>query len=293
MHRRSISMGVVTVLLSTLAFLSGAEKKPWKDMYVSLGDIKMHYLEAGTGDRSIVFIPGLTMAAEVWKEQIPYFTARGFHVFAIDPRSQGLTTKTDGGNTYLQQAADLHAFLKTLKIEHAVLVGWSAAVSALLDYVSSPDTMRPDNLVFVDGAPMGHQEADYPGGRTIQQMRTVLLSYEEDRAKATTEFVRGMFKTKQPELAYTEIENSCMKTPTGTALALLFDLYTGDRRVALMRVSVPTLLLFTAETRQVGEYMQSKIKRAKLEVIEDAGHAMFLDKPQTFNQLVESFLGPQ
>jgi len=80
--------------------LSGAEKKPWKDQSVQVGDIKIHYIEAGGGDRALVFIPGWMMAAEVWREQIPYFAARGFRVLAIDPRSQGQTTRTDEGNTY-------------------------------------------------------------------------------------------------------------------------------------------------------------------------------------------------
>jgi len=45
--------------------------------------------------------------------------------------------------------------------------------------------------------------------------------------------------------------------------------------------------------RTLGEYMQSKIPRSKLEVIDDSGHALFLDKPQAFNQVVEAFLGEQ
>ena len=60
-----------------------------------IGDIRMHYLESGSGDRTLVFVPGLTMTAGVWQEQFPYFAARGFRVIAIDPRSHGATSKTD------------------------------------------------------------------------------------------------------------------------------------------------------------------------------------------------------
>ena len=105
------------LFLASGVLVSGADKKSWKDLYVQIGDIKVHYLEAGAGERNLVFIPGWTMTAEIWREQIPYFAARGFRVVALDPRSQGLTTKTEAGNTYQQHAADLHAFLKTL--EHA------------------------------------------------------------------------------------------------------------------------------------------------------------------------------
>ena len=38
-------------------------------------------------------------------------------------------------------------------------------------------------------------------------------------------------------------------------------------------------------------FMQSKIAKSKLEVVPEAGHAFFLEKPQTFNQTLEAFLG--
>jgi non-heme chloroperoxidase len=285
----TITAGIL--LLASPLFLTGADKKPWKDGSVQVGDVKIHYLEAGAGERALVFIPGWTMTAEVWKEQIPYFTARGFHVFAIDPRSHGQTTKTEAGNTYQQQAADLHAFLKTIKIEHAALVGWSSGVTVLLEYISSPDALQPEKLVLVDGLPCGFKDTDYPSGITMQQARAFLLSLQEDRAKATTQFVKSMFKGRPLELLIKDIVDNSLKVPLGASESLFFDLYSGDRRPALARISVPTLVVVADENRLLGEYMQSKISRSKLEVVGEAGHALFLEKPQAFNQVVESFLG--
>jgi microsomal epoxide hydrolase len=291
MYRILTSVAVVCLAL-VLPLISGAaDKKPWKDSQIQVGDIKIHYIEAGAGERALVFIPGWTMTAEIWKEQILYFSSRGFHVFALDPRSQGQTTKTEVGNTYLQQAADLHAFLKALKIEHASLVGWSSSVAVLLEYLSSPETLQPEKLVLVDGSPCGLKDADCPSGATIQQVRTMLLAIEDDRSKMTTQFVRSMFRSHPQELLVKEIGDACLKTPTGAALSLFIDGITGDRRPALARVGVPTLVVVPDERRLLGEDMQSKITRAKLEVIPEAGHALFLEKPQTFNQILESFLG--
>ncbi len=291
MDSRFSTFAVLTLLLALPLLSTAAEKKPWKDANVNVGDIKIHYLEAGTGERALVFIPGWTMTAEVWKEQIPYFSSRGFHVFAIDPRSHGQTTRTEGGNTYLQQAADLHAFLKTLKIEHAALVGWSAAVAVLLEYISSPDALQPEKLVLVDGLPCGYKDTDYPSGMTMQQARSFLLSLQEDRAKATTQFVKSMFRSRPQELLVKEISDNCLKVPMGAAISLFFDLWSGDRRPVLARISVPTLVVVPDQNRLLGEYLESKIGRSKLEVVPESGHAVFLDKPQTFNQLVEAFLG--
>jgi non-heme chloroperoxidase len=289
--KRRFLLACAFMIFGTITPCAGKENGPWKDQSLRVGDIKIHYLDTETGDRVLVFIPGWTMTAEVWKEQIPYFAARGFRVIALDPRSQGQTTKTDAGNTYQQQAADLHAFLQTLKIEHSYLVGWGSAVSALLDYISSPEALLPEKMVFVEGVPAVLKTDDYPGSMTLQQGRRLVLQLEEDRAKATEQFVRSLFKQRPAESLVTELVSESMKTPLAAALALYFDQFTGDRIPALRHVPVPSLILTTPENRPIGEYMKSKIPRSTLEVIDDAGSAMFLDRPQAFNQALEIFLG--
>jgi non-heme chloroperoxidase len=290
-----MSQKLIVAFIAAGLLIAGAtsiakEAAPWADKFLKIGDIKIHYLEAGAGDRPLVFIPGWTMIAEVWQEQIPYFSARGFRVIALDPRSQGQTTKTDTGNSYQQQAADLHAFLKELKIQHCVLVGWSAGVSVLLEYVASPETVRPEKLVFVDGLPAGLKNGDYPGAMTLEEARSMVMGLQDDRAKATEKIIRGIFKQNHGTVLYNELIRGSMKTPIGAATALFFDLLTGDRRPALAHVVTPTLIFAAAENRAIGEYMQSKIQGSKLEVIEDAGHALFMDKPQAFNQTLEAFI---
>lgn len=56
-------------------------------------------------------------------------------------------------------------------------------------------------------------------------------------------------------------------------------------------MDIPSLIVTTIEGRAIGEYMKARISRASLEVIEDAGSALFVDKPQAFNQMLEAFLG--
>ena len=289
--QRNSKLGTWLLLFAVTALLSAADKKPWKDATLQVGDIKIHYIEAGAGDHTLVFVPGWMMTAEVWKEQFPYFSSRGYRVIAYDPRSQGLTTKSEEGNTYHQHAADLLAFMKAVKVERSqtTLIGWSAGVTTLLEYAASPETSMPAHFVFVDGGPMMRKETDYPGGLTVQQARTLALSLQGDSAKAVEQIVRGMFRAQQGELLYKELTDGCRKTSPNAALALFFDMYTGDRRNALNRISAPSLVITTDANRLAGEYMQSKIQGSKLEVI-SAGHALFLEKPQAFNQTLEAFL---
>jgi microsomal epoxide hydrolase len=291
MNRKALLF--LTVLIAAAAALvsTAAVKGPWTDKFVQVGDIKIHYLEAGGGDRALVFIPGWIVPADVWREQLPYFSARGFRVIALDPRSQGQTTKSEVGNTYQQHAADLYAFLQALKIEHASLVGWSSGVLTLLEYLSSPETLKPEKVVFVEGSPYYGKQDDYPGSTTAQQARKLLLSFQDDRAKAIDQYIRGLFKASQGEIIIKELSEGSLKSPMAAAVTLYFDQYTGDRRPALRHVDVPSLIIATTENQPIGAYMQSKIQRSTLEIIEGSGSALFLEKPQAFNQALENFLG--
>jgi microsomal epoxide hydrolase len=230
------------------------------------------------------------MTSEIWSEQIPYFTARGYHVIAYDPRSQGKTSKTDDGNTYQQHAADLHVFLKKRNIEDVSLIAWDAGVTVLLEYMSSPESVRPDKMILVNGFPKGLKGDDYPGGYTLQKARTIGLEMQQDRKKFTEKWVRSMFKSKQGERLYNEIAEASLKTPIGAATALLLDHLTGDRRSALRRIRTPTLIIAADDNRLEAEAMKSGLRSSKLKVVEDVGHALFIEKPQTFNQTVEDFL---
>ena len=283
-------LGLSWLILSVCSF-AAKDNGELKDQNLKVGDIKIHYLDSGSGDRTLVFLSGWTMPAEVWKEQIPYFTARGFRVQAIDARSQGLTTKTENGNTYQQHAADLHAFLQNLNLEHSYLVGWDTGAITLLDYISSPESLRPEKMVFVDCIPMLLRADDYPGVTTTAQARKFLLGFQEDRAKATEQFIRGMFKSNPSESLIKELTKSSMKTPMDAAASLYFDLFSGDRRPALLHIAVPSLFITAPENQAIGEYLKIKTPRSDLKTIEGVGSAMFLEKPQAFNQTLETFFG--
>lgn len=286
------SVPVILAGIMVAGTMAAKDAAPWKDKYQEVGDIKIHYLEAGSGSSSLILLSGWTLPAEIWREQIPYFASRGFKVVAIDARSHGLSAKSEGGNTYHQQAADLHAFLESLNLEHSYMIGWGAGATVLLEYISSPESVRPEKMVLVDCIPYYPKADDYPGAPlTVQQARRLLLGYQEDRAKAAGQFIRSLFQSSPPEYLAKSLTESSLRTPMAAAASLFFDLYTGDRRPALLHISVPSLIVSSPENRAVAEHLQSKIQRAELQVIQDAGTAMFFEKPQAFNQMVESFFG--
>ena len=291
MKRNIIFSMFSIVLIASVFCVLGPAADRWEENTKKVGDIKIRYLEAGSGDRALIFIPGWTMTADVWKEQIPYFSARGFRVIAMDPRSHGRTSKTDTGNTYRQHAADLHALVQELQIADSYLVGWDSGVATILEYVSASETITPEKIVFVNGSPGGLKVDDYPGSISVKQAQRILSGFQDDREKATERLVRDLFSARQPEWLINDLVKDSLRTPMAAAISLYMDYLIGNRESALMYVSSPCLILTTPDTQAVGEYMKSKIARPELQTIEGSGSAMFLEKPQAFNQILEAFLG--
>jgi pimeloyl-ACP methyl ester carboxylesterase len=84
-----------------------------------------------------------------------------------------------------------------------------------------------------------------------------------------------------------------LKTPTAIGAAMLLDDLLGpDRRPALAKFTTPTLVIASATSPELEaqKAMAAKLPKARLEVMEDAGHAVFVDQPAHFDALLESFL---
>jgi len=112
--------------------------------------VQLHYIEAGNG-RTLVFVPGWLMPAEIWEPQIQYFSQR-FHAIALDPRSQGASEIAKTGHDPETRARDIKELIDDLKVDSVVLVGWSLGVLEALTYIKSFGTGRLDALVLVDNS---------------------------------------------------------------------------------------------------------------------------------------------
>jgi non-heme chloroperoxidase len=84
-----------------------------------------------------------------------------------------------------------------------------------------------------------------------------------------------------------------LRTPPDLGVSMLImDFIAYDRRAALAKFNRPTLIVAAARS---GEFelqreMSRHIKDAKLEIIDNAGHAVFIDQPQRFRSLLADFI---
>jgi non-heme chloroperoxidase len=268
---------------------------PVREAFVTLSDgTRIHLLEAGqpSAQPAIVFIPGWTLPAFLWKQQMQRFSSDRL-VIAIDPRSQGDSSKTETGNTPEQRARDLREILLKRRLESAVLVGWSQGANDVAAYVLQFGTDSIAQLAFVD-SPVAAGPAEIDVNKEwAQRFLSRLPTYVNTPKEYSTRMVRSMFKKPPPDLDIEAVIAHAQKTPATIGLTMLImDIFGVDRRPALAKIDRPTLVIGSAESPllEAQKKMADAIPNAELVLLNGVGHAVFVDEPEMFAQAMERLL---
>ena len=275
--------------LSALNVVAQTAALPKSAFFKTSDGISIHYLEAGSG-KPIVFIPGWTMPAWIWQKQIDEFSKK-YHVVAVDPRSQGESDKPSYGHLPETRARDYKELVDQLGLKHPVLIGWSMGCGELIKYVEQFGTGNVGGIVLVDGY-LTDKPSDLfvPLSAWMNQLQT-------DRQKQTEGFVRSMYKKPQTEEYLKRVIDASAQTPADTAALLIYnmiavkDFLPGLNILGDAKSTTPVLFAYQPETQQTADYLKMKLgDKLRLEIFEGDGHALFVDDPEKFNHVLESFL---
>lgn len=247
---------------------------------------QIYYLDAGPHNEApaMILIPGWRFAAGIWKAQINHFSSAR-RVLAIDPRSQGDSTKTSEGNTLEVRAQDLQHLILHLKLSKVVLVGWSQGVQDIAAYVDHFGGDKIAGLVFVDAAVSAGTKEVQLNPRLSEQILDMAGSLATDPKKFSQEFVPQMFKRPHDATFLQGLVTDSLKTPTSTAIAMLVTAtFTVDRRPVLAKITRPTLIVCASNCGH------PHIANSEVVLMEGVGHALFADDPARFNAIVDEFI---
>jgi non-heme chloroperoxidase len=248
-------------------------------------NVTLHYFQAGPPQSpALVLIPGWTMAADIFELQINELSKR-FHVVALDPRSQGDSQKTPDGNYLERRAADLNELIEHLHLKDVTLMGWSNGVPDVLMYVDQHGDANLHGLILVDGF-VNYTETSMP--KIVTGMMQAL---QMDRAKFTDGFVRGMYSTKQSDEYIEHVKQTALKTPTNTAIVLMWNVLSrGDYSPILKKTQKPILYICEPYLEAHSKLVQAAQPNVRVEVFKNAAHALFVDEPEHFNKVVSDFI---
>ncbi len=244
--------------------------------------VRLHYLEAGQG-RTILFVPGWSMPAFIWEPQLAGLSPR-WRTVALDPRSQGRSQVARSGHEPSRRGRDIAEAIDRLGQGRVVLVGWSLGVLDSLAYVQEHGDGRVAGLVLVDNS-VGEATPPAPS-----RPSTFLPSLRADREKTMRSFVNGMYATPQDPAYLEAVARAALVTPYDAQAKLLS--YPRPReywRDALYSTRRPVLYAIRPRFAAQGEAVKARHADASVEVFADAGHALFVDRAERFNALLDAF----
>jgi len=268
-------------------------------LHVKLSDeLTIHYVKAGSGPNTILFAPGWSMSTACFEKQLAAFEESTEYTFVTyDPRSQGLSSKTEGGHFYQQHGRDLNAFIEALELRNIVLGGWSFGGNEVLSYVNQFGTGRLAAFIMIDAAPkttgadntkewIWYRYDDADGAAKLFTMGPLL-----DREGTITAFADWMLADKSPEkLAF--VHRMAAQTPS-TVMALLnaaasHDDYTDDLRA--MEGKLPLLYTVRKEWGDAATTWALENTPGATVSTTMNSHMDFWERPESFNALLLDFL---
>jgi len=266
-----------------------------RERKVDVGEgVSLRVIEAGqaAAGPTLVFVPGWSTDADIWRQQLDRF-APTYRVIAFDPRSQGQSTITTSGDTPEMRAQDLHNLLERLGAHHPVLIGWSQGVQDLAAYIERYGTHDLTGLVLVDAAVSDGADGISARPEEASAQFKMFVVYQAHQE----EYLRGMMGaiiTKpQPPGAIDRLVATGLKTPPAIGGAMLVaDLFGVNRTAALKKIDCAALIIASAKSYELARQQAgaSQISHARFEKIDDAAHAVFLDQPKRFGELLEKFV---
>jgi microsomal epoxide hydrolase len=239
---------------------------------VRLNLIEQAPAAAAPGAPTIVLLPGWCMPATIWRAQLGGLGARWTTV-AMDPRGQGESAIPAGGYTADRRADDLHEVLQGY--ERVVLVAWSLGVLEALQYVQRHGSDRLLGLALVDnsiGEPPAPKGSDF------------LARLRRERRATVDRFVRSLFAHPPPAPELDALRESALRMPLESSIALLsYPLPREHWRDIVHAFDRPLAYLVTPRYREQARHLLEARPASRVEIFENAGHALFVDEAERFN----------
>jgi pimeloyl-ACP methyl ester carboxylesterase len=289
---------IVLCLISAICLGSmqaHAESTFQSSRMVDVGEgISLRVIEAGkAGDGpTLVFIPGWSTGADIWRQEIETF-AKTHRVIAFDPRSEGESTRTTAGNTPETRAQDLHRLLERLGARRPVLIGWSQGVQDVAAYVERYSTKDLSGIVLVDAAVSDGADGMIVRAQETAEQFKMFAVYQAHQQEYLAGMMRAIISRPQTDDAIKGLVSTGMKTPPDVGVGMLVaDMFGVNRTPALKKIDCSTLIIASAKSDELSRQQAAanQIAHARFEKIDDAAHAVFIDQPDRFDELLKSFV---
>ena len=243
--------------------------------------VNLYYEVHGAGHQpTILLTHGYSATSQMWKGQVDALS-RDHRLVIWDMRGHGQSDSPDDPALYSEPAtvADMAALLDEVGAKSAIIGGLSlGGYMSLAFHRVHPE--RTDALLIIDTGP-GYKNDEAREGWNRTSLKTA-ERYETEGLKVL-------------ETGSAERRQAQHKSARGLALAARGMLTQRDAGViaSLPDIRVPSIVVVGSQDTPflaASDYMASKIPGARKDVIDGAGHAANIDRPEAFNAAILAFL---
>jgi non-heme chloroperoxidase len=252
-------------------------------------NVRLHVTDAGEG-RPVVLIPGWPLSDEMYEYQYNDLINNNFRVIGITLRGFGKSDKPYGRYDYDIHALDINKVMTELKLEDAVLGGFSMGGAIAIRVASTDKESRISKLaLFGAAAPIWTKRDDFPYNLPTSAVDELIELNHTDRPKLLANFGK-IFSSTETSLNegiaswLNGINISASSYATAQCLVALRDT---DLRKDLAKIKIPTLILHGKKDKicsfDLAEQMKAAIAGSHLVPFENSGHSLFLEETKKFN----------
>ena len=297
-----------TLLSDTFTSLMPHDGVEIREAYIDVGDITLHYVEAGEGPM-IVLLHGFPEFWFGWRLQIAPLAAAGFRVVAPDTRGYNLSSKPDRLAAYSvdKLADDVRGLIQERGAGSALVAGhdWGGSIAWKLA-IDHPEVV--DRLAILNAAhPRKLNEGlKHPG----QLKRSWYFFYfqppglPEHHVRAKDwKFFKQFLRDANPPYTAAELDRYAEAWSQPGAATGMINYYRRAVRQSpkspaaqIRPISAPTLVIWGERDRYLGPdlaepHPDDVPNFDRVERLPNASHWVHHDEPERVNQLLIEFFG--
>jgi len=293
------TISLILVLFSSQTIFAQSTRTPasaGRAEYIEVEkNVKLHVTDLGDG-QPIVLIHGWPLSDEMYEYQYQYLIRKGFRVIGISLRGFGKSDKPYGKYDFDVFSDDIYSVLHQLKIENAVLGGFSMGGAVVTHYVNKYKSAHVSKLaLFAAAAPSWKQRADYKYGISEEAAAGLI----KQTIAAREELIEGLgdaFAAEGTKLSPAKekwleaINLSASPYAVTESIRSLGDL---DLRPVLTNIKIPVAIFQGTKDKLISydlaEQLHKGIKNSYIVKFEKSGHALFVEEMDKFNTELEKF----
>lgn len=258
------------------------------EMYFKTSDnIKLFYTDTQGEGKTLLCIPGLGSSHKLWEPLIQLLKNQ-YRIIVADPRNQGLSQRTEQGQTIKRHAQDVHELLAYLGLKDVVGIGNSMGASTLFAYQNIYGAGQLSSLIDLDQSPKMIADKTWQFGFKDLNINNFPDYLKEDFGKPHYAHLNHemVAKAKQEykQHPYNPADN----------FAFLVDHASKDWRSTLRNLTIPLLVLAGDHSPYFDYHFAKAIANynplISSQIIKDCGHLIQAEQPAILTRIINNFV---